>query len=1391
MRQAGRIAALITALCTGLAVVAAPQPVSAAVPADLITGNVITITETVSDAGFVHPGIGLSATDLRNAQAQVRAGRQPWASYFDAMAATSFAATTYRASNSKSAAEPDVPLDPAFVQVGMRNRETNDSFGALTQSLMWIITGNEVYRRNAIQALRTWAGMNPQKYTYFPDAHIHTGHPLHQFLMAAEIIRATEPLADDTPGTYDGYNVVWTATDDQKLLTNFANPVVTTFLHSNTRWMNQHNFGLFGRLSTAIYADDAAGYAKGVEWFTVNSTYTGYDNGAIAPQIPLIEAGNPANPYGYDFVQVREMGRDQAHGECNIDNFTGLARILDVQGTKVDPVAGTVSTGANAVSSYDFLGRRLLAGANAFYGFMLGAWVPWADERGEGWDGTVSQAYRGRLFNPVNELYYEYAQRGVDVAAEAPWLAELSERRDGPYFYNGTGVSNFWSPGDKNPEYWVAFPNALAGTTPPARPATSDLAFAPWSLPLDDRTEIVDGVARAHVTPQGTTSVLTRVMHDNNGSNGLLVRADGPATLEVLNKEPASLLNPDEISPKVLATVSIPATGGRWRYVTYPEAGSNAHYYRLTGPAGTTVDLDHLRLQAQTTLTPPQFTQSGDNVYLTAGETSALSFAATDSGGSVTYTAAGLPAGATFDAGTGVLTWKPGRHDIGRHRVSIVADDGQSIATRTFELVVSKDRNKTIDAAVADGTDRRAVYTTATREPYEAALKAARKATPQQFDAAFTTLLTSIRALRLLNPTLADGTLNYLDGVVTATVLDATGMRNLTDDDYGSGIADLRVASFVFDFGPRYRITPRSFALQARFTFGNRLQGTNVYGSPDGITWELLTARETVNSNAWQHLPVTTAKKYRYLKFQVDHPGVATDPAYPGLWSFAELRISGQRTEVPGTVDTVTVTSPAALAGRVTAGDTVNVAFTSPTPISRVKVKAGGHTLPASSPDGKTWTATGTLGGLTGSGPLAVTIDHTTDRGVRAATVHDATSLHGSDERDLIDLRTVQAAPAAHAALMLDANPATFSDAEKTVTFDIGEGSAFRLDRIELLARRDNTGMVRIPDLVFQGSTDATTWTTLTGPASKTLSWQTLPSRTRTEFRYLRAANSTYINIAELRIHGDLRLDLDPVLARADAVDLGGYTRASRILFPREVQAVRNAATQPGADETTLARRLLKAWDLLVPAAAAAPAALDKSWVTIAPDGADGWLMFDGDTATYPNTTTKACTTTIAPANGSAFTVRSVRYHPRPNAVSRATGMNLQGSNDGGTTWTTFATTGAPVAGWNTVALTTPVHYRQLRITGGNGYCNVAELQFIVDTLDTSALHLQLTESGALTEAAWTPASWSALVTARTAARTVADDKAATQDQVDAAAGALATAITALVAPEKSAGMVL
>ncbi|MDN3241218.1 discoidin domain-containing protein [Glycomyces tritici] len=1416
-RKRPRLIALAAALAAGIAVVAAPPPAHAQEQdpppyAGLLTDHVVQVNETVSDAGFVHPGVGLSADDLRNAQDMVRTGQEPWASYFDAMTKTGATSKTYRATNSKSAAQPDVALDPNFNHGGLRGRETADSFGALSQSLMWVMTGNEVYRKNAIQALRTWASMNPDGFKYFPDAHIHTGKPLSQFLMAAEIIRATEPVADDTPGTHDGYSVEWTADDDANLLGNFAQPLVETFLYSPEKWMNQHNFGLYGRIATAIYADDTAAYAKGVEWFTVNSEFVNYTSGGLAQQIPLIEADDPANPYGEDFVQLREMGRDQAHAECNIDNFAALARFLHVQGTEVDPEDGTVSTADDAVSAYGFLGNRLLAGANAFDGYMMGLPTKYIDDRGTG--GTVSPAYRGRMFNALNELYYQYKYvEGVDVETEAPNVALLNERMDGPLYSYGTGVNNFWSAGDKSVEYWVAFPPEIAGTEPAPVEDTA-LTFGNYGLPLDDGTEIVTEdeltFARATADADGTVSVVSRVMYPGSSKLGVRVRTDGPAVLEVLDKEERDPRNEAEPEPGVMARIELPDTQGEWRYITYPAAGPHTQYYRITGD-GTTVDMDSLMFNAQTQLSPPVFEQARGRYYLWPDATSTFELGATDTGSAPAYTAAGLPEGAGLDAETGTLTWKPTPHDRGTHNVQIIADDGDALSTRTFEIVVAKNRPKMIDAAVADGTEEGAVYTTVSDEPYRAALAAARDAsengTDEEFRTAFQALLDAIEGLELLNPRLADGSLDYRNAVTPANMT-ADQARALADGNTHSHFGDLRVGFVTFDYGTRYRVSVEEFGLQARFSFPMRSQGTNVYGSNDGITWDLLTERPTGDTNDMETIPVVAehrGKEYRYLKLQIDDPAPPIDPAYPGIWSLGEFHVFGDRSEVTGDIADVSVASPGALAGRVTAGADVNVTFTSAKPVSDVAVSVGGQALTATSEDSLSWTATGTLGDLTGGGRLDLVVDHTTEDGETAATIHgatDGTALYGSDESNLIDLAdaevvkadgTADQSKAVHAANMLDGKANTFSDVpavdgQTYLVWDFGAGTQVSVDRIDYLARQDSEGVRRMDDQVIQGSNDLTTWTTVADASYKTLTWQNLPAEHTDGYRYLRVTNSAPIYIAELRLFGEPVYDIDPLLERADAVDLSGYTRGSQILFPREVAAVRAALAEPDADEQDLAQRLVNAWDLLDPAAAEAPAGFDQSWVaasTATADGAtsaaaNGWRMFDGNTGTWTDTTTKSCTNTVLPADGTAYTIVGVKYFPRDNAHLRATGLEIQGSNDGGATWTKFASTGTPVRGWNTVALAEPVHYGALRLSGGNGYCNVAELQFIVEVIDKSGLAVHLDDAAALTETDWTADTWAALVAARDAATTANDDKGATQEEVDTATEALAAAIDGL-----------
>ena len=49
-------------------------------------------------------------------------------------------------------------------------------------------------------------------------------------------------------------------------------------------------------------------------------------------------------------VQSIEMGRDVGHSYADIAGLSTLAQTIYAQGTKVDPVNGTMSTAANAVN---------------------------------------------------------------------------------------------------------------------------------------------------------------------------------------------------------------------------------------------------------------------------------------------------------------------------------------------------------------------------------------------------------------------------------------------------------------------------------------------------------------------------------------------------------------------------------------------------------------------------------------------------------------------------------------------------------------------------------------------------------------------------------------------------------------------------------------------------------------------------------------------------------------------------------------------------------------------------------------------------------------------------------------------------------------------------------
>lgn len=903
----GRVRARWLAAVPVLVSLAVVSPSAEAAPANpaAVAYPIVTLNQVTSGAGFVHPGIGVSAQSLLNARQQVLASVEPWASYYSAMLETRYASRTVRSVN--QGALTDAPATDAFASQAVEALFIEDTFAAYTQAILYVVTGDPVYRENGMRIIRIWSHMDPAKYKLYPDARIHSPIPLMRGLAAAEIFRYSSVNTSES-----GYDVGWHDSDTANLSTNLVVPITQTFLYSNSYFMSQQAYANVGALAGYIFTDNLPRYREGVEWFSVNSTAPDPQiNGALTALIRRIDKRDPRNHYGYSFVQVQEMGRDQAHAWDGVNALTTTARMLAVQGTRLDPVAGTVSTKRNAVSPYTFGDNRLLAGTEAFFAYMMGKNIPWIDTTGG--PGKLAEAYRGRQFEPIDELYniYRYGL-GVNVDRQAPSVATMHEQADGPKFYWGTSEYNFWNSNpDYNPEYWLSLPAAVAGQ---ARPVQTNalVEVESRSIAFDHRSSVAHqadtGFVRMHGSHEGTTIGIRTLLYNNRTGYspvGVRFRTNSRATLEIRKDR----------SLKPYYALTLPDTHGQWRYLTYDmdfavlpgsTGGENLAYYTVVGSSRVNVDIDNVNLQAKTQLSPPSFAQ-GQHVTLigVAGAALSRSLVATDKAGeTVTYEAQSLPAGATLDTATGMLTWTPTSGQAGTYKTYVVASDGTTDTVLNVTIVVASNRQSAVTAAL-DGFDSTATYVkatldtlTSTRATVEASIGTAGDST---FLAGLVTLQGAVSGLQLLNPVLADGSLAY-PPLVTST-LSATAVANMVDDDINTFSGDL-LAPFTLDFGAGFQVRADAFGLQARYNFANRSQGANVYGSNDGTTWTLLTSRETTDTTAQgfvlETIPVRAEvqdKPFRFFKVQVDHPGIPTDPAYPGLSSFSEMRIHGVRAE--------------------------------------------------------------------------------------------------------------------------------------------------------------------------------------------------------------------------------------------------------------------------------------------------------------------------------------------------------------------------------------------------------------------------------------------------------------------------------------------------------------
>lgn len=817
-------------------------------PADLpeITGSV-TWLDITSEAGFTHPGIGITKKELVNIRKQIEDKKDPWYTYYTKMAGEGYASRSFACNN---LVDGNIRYDSWSGQ-NIEGVVGNDGQRAYTQALMYVITGDEIYRSNAMKIIRVYEQMVPEKFASYMDCHIHAPGPFYKMVQAAEILRYTACTTEE-------WN--WTVEDTEKFTTNFVDPVVNTFLNVNDKFMNQHNFPLFGTLAAAIFKDDMESYKEKVEWTTVNDTaWDVYYTGSIKWLYRWMDNTSGSGKH----VQLVEMGRDLAHAGDDAGTMPQLARMIHLQGTKVDPKDGTVSTAENAETIYEFLDHCILRGTDYFCRFEMGYdidWTPVQTSKEGGMYTKVSNDYRGRLYTVgLADLYYVYRYQlnYTDEQLEelAPYYMKAFKEKNGPTYYaaGDAGATDLGMSGYDGG--WLYIPaeaadDPVASHIPESYPPSKKYIFEldkQYSI-INDSNTVVESTDEIKTRNEGSTGYIHATASDGKtrfavynvslinrkgeAKVGLRIRTDGMAKLEIKrenNSEPFQVL-------------ALPDTGGKWRTITFDmgcktvtegQYPLNTHlmYFNVVGE-GTSVDFDHINVDAARTLTVPEFknyTDSAVKIVAAAGDPISCDFSATDANiferNELTYTlqaAQGEAEDAQLDS-AGQFTWTPA--SAGSYKWYVVVSDGAALGMIQLEIVVDADRRTAVES-VRKGIDWSKEYLSITVEDFDSAEQKAFDAvakTVDEFRTAMEELQQAANSMEELNPKLADGSLNF-PKMIKATSLESGNVDKLIDNDSVTFTGDLYSKYFTLDFGAFYRIKVSEFQLQARNIWPNRTE---------------------------------------------------------------------------------------------------------------------------------------------------------------------------------------------------------------------------------------------------------------------------------------------------------------------------------------------------------------------------------------------------------------------------------------------------------------------------------------------------------------------------------------------------------------------------------------
>ena len=501
------------------------------------------IRETVDrESGIVHPGIGFNKAQLETIVRNVRGGVEPWKRLYGELSARD----NRFSKHPRIFTDRRVP-DPGIGSPDFDNRCEWDSETAVGQSLMYLITGEECYRSNALEIVR-WFSRNVKRGWPHWDSQFRWPYAEHWYVAAAELLRYTGPVTGP---------LAWTD-EDTRDVDRFIK------IGENMWWgrgmlCNQLQWALGGPLARAVWRNDRALYDESVEILTANRLGpVGQCNGSIKEMCRLVVSNEVTGAAVTPHVQFSEMGRDIGHSFPGAGALAENLAILMSQGTKVDPVTGETSKKKNAVEPIEYLDHRFLRGVNQICKYNLGFdidWTPIYINRGKNELWTCPSNWgggRGRIVDTMDLLYNYYRwKRGVKLerGEDARYLGYANRLRGWnacrAFFWMPAEAAGKWrderiDPGRENTIHFTEL------IQPKERPNPKDYivpVFLPFRFPLT-----------------------------KPGEYTLRYRTDGEARMAIIDPQDYATEFEDGVAAtkrKYVEIVKLPSTDGQWSDFTF------------------------------------------------------------------------------------------------------------------------------------------------------------------------------------------------------------------------------------------------------------------------------------------------------------------------------------------------------------------------------------------------------------------------------------------------------------------------------------------------------------------------------------------------------------------------------------------------------------------------------------------------------------------------------------------------------------------------------------------------------------------------------------------------------------------------------------------------------